>query len=166
MGGFCTWDLISTYPDMFAAAVPVSGGSFPYSISRNTVIRGLCYCPVSCALTLLNRVGIITEINDIDVVNINKSQTAIWAFHSTTDAVIPNSDTDDLVNVMLERADKRLTKYTLYESGTHYTTFDRAFKSPSMFQWMLTHSLKTEEKDKKEEEKIKERPPVFLNIVR
>ena len=33
MGGFCTWDLISSYPDTFAAACPVAG-SFPYSISE------------------------------------------------------------------------------------------------------------------------------------
>lgn len=160
MGGFCTWDLISSYPNMFAAAVPVSGGSFPFSISQNTTQRGICYCPVSFSLTFANAIGIINETNDINISQLKTSKTAVWTFHSTTDDVIPYKDTSELVNILLERNDKRLTKYTLYDSGTHYTTFDRAFTSPSMFQWMLVHSLELES-DKK-----KELPPPFVNIVR
>ena len=36
MGGYGVWDLITRYPDKFAAAIPICGGGEPDKVARNS----------------------------------------------------------------------------------------------------------------------------------
>lgn len=62
MGGFATWDLLSTYPDFFAAAAPICGGGMSWSINTKTPIRAFHgdadgSVPLSCSLEMVDAVN-------------------------------------------------------------------------------------------------------------
>lgn len=43
MGGYGTWDAISRYPDLFAAAVPICGGGDPATVDRFAALPIWCF---------------------------------------------------------------------------------------------------------------------------
>jgi predicted peptidase len=100
MGGYGAWRLAATYPERFAAALPICGGGEPESMAKT-----------------LRRVP-------------------IWAFHGAKDAVVPLSETEDMVRAVRRAGgDVRLTVYPDVEHNSWAQTYD----NPKIYDWLLQH---------------------------
>lgn len=59
MGGFGTWDMLCSYPALFAAAAPICGGGMSWSINTRTPVRAFHgdadgTVPLNCSLDMVN----------------------------------------------------------------------------------------------------------------
>ena len=89
MGGYGTWDLGLSYPEKFAAIVPICGGGQIISVLLNSREKGAA----------LNSLG-------------------VWAFHGGKDPVVPLEESQRMVNV-LERVGATDVKLTVFPEAGH-----------------------------------------------
>jgi dipeptidyl aminopeptidase/acylaminoacyl peptidase len=101
LGGYGTWDMLSQYPDKFAAAVPVAGGGYP---------------------------GYAELFKHVP----------IWAYHSLEDAVVPASESQEMIEAL--RAAGANPLYTEYPFGTHGVSFNDAYSEPQLYEWLFAQS--------------------------
>jgi predicted peptidase len=89
MGGYGTWDLGSSYPEKFAAIVPICGGGQMISILLSSREK-------APALTTLG----------------------VWAFHGGKDPVVPLEESQRMVDAM-KKAGVQDVKLTVYPEAQH-----------------------------------------------
>jgi predicted peptidase len=89
MGGYGTWDLGLSYPEKFAAIVPICGGG-------NYITTLLATREKPQALRTL----------------------PVWVFHGAKDPVVPLSESQRMVD-FLKKADVREVKFTVYPNAEH-----------------------------------------------
>jgi predicted peptidase len=89
MGGYGTWDLGLTYPEKFAAIVPICGGG-------QKITLGLASREKPQALKTL----------------------AVWAFHGAKDPVVPLEESQRMVDA-LKKVGVQEVKFTVYPEAGH-----------------------------------------------
>lgn len=89
MGGYGTWDLGLTYPERFAAIVPICGGGEMVSVILSSLEKG----------PALKTLG-------------------VWAFHGGKDPVVPLEESQRMVDA-LKKAGVRDVKLTVYPEAQH-----------------------------------------------
>ena len=89
MGGYGTWDLGLTYPEKFAAIVPICGGGQVISVLLSSGAKGWA----------LKTLG-------------------VWAFHGGKDPVVPLEESQRMVDA-LKKAGGQNVKLTIYPEAEH-----------------------------------------------
>lgn len=137
MGAFCTWGMMSKYPSLFAASVPIAGGGKPDGRTAMVVCNTFaCTFPLSLPLFYLN-VCHGTDRTDFVFEDLEKTVTFVWAFHSKNDIVIPYSET--VRNV--EKIPSAQARITLYSTLNHEETFDTVISNLNVFNWIFSKRL-------------------------
>ena len=138
MGAFCTWSMISNYPSMFAAAIPIAGGGKPNGRTA-IVMCNACSCtfPLSLSLFATNACN-GTTTGDFKFENLKQVSTFVWAFHSATDSVIPHTET--IRNV--EALPNNVSKITIFKDLTHEDTFHTVIFNVNIYRWIFSKKKK------------------------
>lgn len=116
MGGFGTWELGTSYPERFAAIVPICGGGR----TINIILAAKGYAPDK--LAALKPLG-------------------VWAFHGAKDKVVPPSETEHMLEALKEAKVEEI-KYTVYPEATH-DSWTETYNNPELYQWLLQHQRKS-----------------------
>jgi predicted peptidase len=114
MGGFGTWDLALTWPERFAAVIPIAGGGSDLPI-------------------ILARIGYVSPEKTAALKSL-----AFWAFHGANDAVVPPDDSERMISA-LQQAGVAEAKITIYPDATH-NSWDKTYNNPGIYDWLLQHS--------------------------
>ncbi len=72
---------------------------------------------------------------------IRMTRTPIWAFHGDADRVVPASRSRVMVDA-IKKAGGNAVKFTLYP-GVNHNSWSRTYGNPKVYQWLLSHSLKS-----------------------
>lgn len=110
MGGYGSWFMATRYPDRFAAMVSISGSGY-----QDTTL------PANEVLCQL-------------------SNTPVWAIHGANDQISEAALVQPLVEGLDARCPEADVTWTLYPDENHFTTFNRAYRDPALYDWMLQHS--------------------------
>jgi predicted peptidase len=62
----------------------------------------------------------------------------IWLFHSAADEIVKVGSSDGLFEAL--RAQNAPVTYTRYRDASHVATWERAYESSLLFDWLLQHS--------------------------
>jgi predicted peptidase len=108
MGGYGAWSLVSNYPDKFAALVPICGGSPLRSGDRFTPIAR------------------------------KAARTPIWVFHGSDDAIVPVSESRNMVKALNDAKGK--VRYSEF-AGVGHNVWLKVLAEPSLLPWMLNQRL-------------------------
>ena len=117
MGGYGSWDLISKNPDFFAAAAPICGGG---SIER---LKGILKIKGAKPF----------DINELTRVK----NMPIWAFHGSKDNVVPQKESEVLVEALKEAGNENV-KFTSYK-GVGHDSWTRTYSNPKFYKWLYSH---------------------------
>lgn len=111
MGGYGSWLMAAAYPERFAAMVSTAGTGYG---NINPTIEQLC------------KVG----------------RTPLWAFHGAQDVISdPIGAKIYIVQLQKECENTEEIKWTLYPDEGHLGTYQRAYRDPELYTWLLEHSL-------------------------
>jgi predicted peptidase len=111
MGGYGSWLMAAAYPERFAAVVSAAGTGYG---DVNPTLEQLC------------KVG----------------QTPLWAFHGALDAISdPIGAKMYMVSLQTECDDIQEVKWTLYPDEGHLGTYQKAYRDPELYTWLLAQSL-------------------------
>jgi predicted peptidase len=110
MGGFGTWNLGTTYPERFAAIVPICGGGQVIDIVL--AARGF-------------------EQKKLDSLR----ALPIWAFHGAKDTVVPISESEHML-AALKEAKIPNVKFTVYPEAEH-DAWTETYNNPKLYEWFL-----------------------------
>jgi predicted peptidase len=114
MGAYGTWLWAATYPENFAAIVPMGGG--------------------------IGKGGPKDVSPELDQWLDNLSAIPTWIFHGGGDTVVPPERSETMYQGLKERGLKELG-LTIYPNARHVYAQD-ACKDPMVYEWMLRHSRK------------------------
>ena len=120
MGGYGSWDLLSKYPDFFAAAAPICGGGDIGRLSLNLGAK----IKRSFSIEDLKKAGNIP----------------VWAFHGEKDGVVPQKESEILVAALKAAGNKRI-KFTSYP-GVNHDSWTRTYANPEFYKWIFSQSKK------------------------
>ena len=120
MGGYGSWDLISKYPDFFAAAAPICGGG---DIGRLNINLGA-------------KIKRSFRIEDLK----KTGQLPVWAFHGEKDGVVPQKESELLVDFLKASGNTRV-KFTSYP-GVNHNSWTRTYANPEFYRWIFSQSKK------------------------
>ncbi len=110
MGGYGTWHLLASYPQRFAAALPICGGGNPVRIWPD-IDTGF-------------------EIEDLA----SAHSVPIRAYHGAEDSVVPAQESRRLVRALQGAgADATLTVYP----GVGHDSWTRTYSDPSVYAWLF-----------------------------
>lgn len=118
MGGYGTWSLLSHYPGLFAAAIPVCGGGDPLQLPRRTSSK---------------KSGIKNEFQPD---GLKKVQIPIWTFHGSKDTAVPQLETEQLIS-LLKEAGRDDVKFTIYPEAGHVGAWQKAYGDPKTWEWLF-----------------------------
>jgi predicted peptidase len=109
MGGYGTWNLGTSFPEKFAAIVPISGGG---------EMIGL----------LLNKSGgHAAALKSLPV----------WAFHGGRDTTVPQAESERMVKAMKDLGDQEV-ELTIYPEAGH-DAWTQTYNNPKLYEWLLQH---------------------------
>jgi predicted peptidase len=111
LGGFGTWSLATTYPQRFAAVVPICGG------------EGL--------------IGIIASGFDSKKTRALKNL-PFWVFHGGKDPVVPVAESERMV-AELKKFGCKDVQLTIYPDALH-DSWTQTYDNPELYDWFLKHS--------------------------
>ena len=124
MGGFGTWQTAITYPNRFAALVPIAAGIEPVGeISDED--RALLSPQVSAAAAAPDPYRAFAEA---------LSKTSVWVFHGGKDEAVPVEGARKIVEAMKATGNQNV-RYTEFEN-VHHDSVDDAFSEPELFEWL------------------------------
>ncbi len=138
MGAYCTWSILSQYPSLFAAAVPISGGGRPNGRTA-AVFCGACACTFPLSLPLFVANACHDTRSDFTAGDLQAVTTFVWGFHGKNDTVVPFEET--VRN--LEMLPRHVARLTLYDGLTHDTTFSTVVLNINIYNWMLSKKRAT-----------------------
>jgi len=116
MGGYATWQMAMTRPELFAAIVPICGGGMYWNAGR------------------LKNMG-------------------VWAFHGEVDDVVFPEESKKMVDyVNMKGGNARLTIC----EGVCHNSWLNAYRSRELFDWLLMHSVTTENAETSEHKGAKQ----------
>eukprot|EP00928_Gymnodinium_smaydae_P062810 TRINITY_DN46582_c0_g1_i1.p1 TRINITY_DN46582_c0_g1~~TRINITY_DN46582_c0_g1_i1.p1 ORF type:complete len:279 (+),score=36.35 TRINITY_DN46582_c0_g1_i1:46-882(+) len=122
MGGNGAWLMGATYPEKFAAVVPVCG-----HLDRDAGAAG-----------------------QLEKVTANLKKKPIWAFHAASDSVVPVEFTDNAVKALRDLgSDVKYTRYDtappcVLDSGKElpgHGSYELAFNDPELYKWLMEQKL-------------------------
>lgn len=111
MGGYGTWNLGATRPDLFAAMAPICGGGELIDV-------------------LLAGYG--KPANPI-------ARLPVWAFHGAKDNVVPPEESERMIGAM-KKAGAKEVKLTVYPEANH-NSWTETYNNPALYEWFLQHEL-------------------------
>ena len=115
MGGYGTWSLVSKYPDLFAAAAPICGGGDIKRLGGRVKRSGA---------------------PDFDIKALERAKNLpIWAFHGAADPVVPQKESELLVDA-LKAAGARSVKLTSYP-GVGHNSWTKTYNDPAFYKWLF-----------------------------
>jgi poly(3-hydroxybutyrate) depolymerase len=130
MGGYGTWEALARFPGRFAAAVPMSGGGDPGSVSN---FRDMPIWDFHGTLD--------------PTVPVQQSRDMINALHNLGRSVVytqcHNADCSGLPDsvVAMDVASHQDLFYTEYQNGGH-VIWDQSYDNPYLFPWVFDHYRK------------------------
>lgn len=110
MGGYGTWNLGTTYPERFAAIVPICGGGQQIQV----ILAARGYAPDK-----------LKSLSDLGV----------WAFHGGKDTVVPPSESEHMLAALQEAKVKEI-QYTVYPEAQH-DSWTETYSNPDLYEWLL-----------------------------
>jgi len=110
MGGYGTWDLLSRYPEFFAAAVPICGGG--------DVRRLWSLAPTGFELDNL----------------LLAKDVPIHAYHGDADKLIPVAESQFLVDALREAGSS--ATLTIYP-GVGHNSWSQTYDDPELYKWLF-----------------------------
>ena len=117
MGGYGAWHLATTYPGMFAAALPICGGGDP---NRYKSPGARDWIPVSFDEARLARIRSLP----------------IWVFHGARDEAVPIAESERLVKKLKSIGSP--VRFTVYPNATH-DSWTATYANPGVWRWLLSH---------------------------
>ena len=115
MGGYGTWNMVANYPALFAAAAPICGGGDPSRLKAEVVRKG---------------------VPDFDEARLRKAKDLpIWVFHGAADTVVPQAESEMLIDV-LRAAGSKEVKFTSYP-GVGHDSWTRTYEDPEFYRWLF-----------------------------
>jgi predicted peptidase len=111
-GAFALYPIVSTYPDRFAAAVPISGTICLVCGTGGAAQQDSVY---TATLTPMRNVP-------------------IWIFNGAADATVPVADARLIVQILTSL--HAPVKYTEYPNAPH-TIWDQVYASPDLYTWLF-----------------------------
>lgn len=115
MGGYGAWSLGLSYPEKFAALVPICGGG--------------------------DAGAIVLARNGYDPKRAQALKTLpVWVFHGAKDPVVPISESEHLVDA-LKRLKIEEIKFTVYPEAQH-NAWTETYNNPELYKWLLEHERK------------------------
>lgn len=117
MGGYATWNLLASYPDLFAAAAPICGGGDPNRLWREKNPERV----VESAFDL----GRLEAAKDVP----------IWAFHGDKDEAVPLGESQLVVDALTAAGAKHV-KLTVYP-GVGHDSWTQTYENPELYTWLL-----------------------------
>ncbi len=109
MGGYGTWNLGTSFPERFAAIVPICGGG-------------------DLINTLLNKSGRHAAA---------LKTLPVWAFHGGRDTTVPMAESERMVKTMKDLGDKEV-ELTIYPEASH-DSWTQTYNNPKLYEWLLQH---------------------------
>ena len=116
MGGYGTWHLLATYPELFAAGIPICGGGDPNRYKERDDPRWVPFVFPEGRVSLLGGVP-------------------IWAFHGAKDQTVPEMESARLVRRL--RSLGNPVRYTVYPEAGH-DSWTETYRNPSVYAWLLS----------------------------
>ncbi|MCB1095624.1 MAG: prolyl oligopeptidase family serine peptidase [Verrucomicrobiae bacterium] len=116
MGGYGTWHLMTSYPNLFAAGVPICGGGDP---NRYKTRGAPDWIPVTfdeSRLSLLRTVP-------------------VWAFHGAQDKAVPIAESQRLVTRL--KAIGSPVRFTVYPNAGH-DSWTATYANPAVWDWLFS----------------------------
>jgi predicted peptidase len=129
MGGFGAWQTAITYPDKFAALVPIAAGIEPVG-QVSDKDRALLSPQVSAAAAAPDSYWAYAEA---------LSKAPVWVFHGENDEAVPVEGARKIVEAMRATGNQDVN-YTEFKSVGHDTVW-RAFTEPLLFDWLTKQHL-------------------------
>ena len=123
MGGFGVWKLITDYPDLFAAAVPVCGG---YDVSK-----------IRTPLGLADARQFSFDFQEIE----RAKGVPVWATHGAKDRIVSPMQTRELVAHLKQSGNKRV-RWIEYP-GVGHDSWSRTYNDPQLYQWLFEQMRQT-----------------------
>ena len=132
MGGFGVWQTAVTYPNKFAALVPIAGGIKPQG-------------PVSDDQKELLSPAVRKAAESDDPYKAFAAaigKTPVWAFHGGADGVVSPEGTRQMIAALKANGDPNVV-YTEFENVGHESLIN-TFSEPGLFEWMGRQELTTQ----------------------
>ncbi|MEP7214450.1 MAG: prolyl oligopeptidase family serine peptidase [Acidobacteriota bacterium] len=129
MGGFGVWQTAVTYPNKFAALVPIAGGIKPQGP-----------LPAEQKAMLSDAVRKAADSDDpykgfADAIG----NTPVWVFHGGTDDVVKPEGSRQMVATLKANGNPNV-RYTEFENVGH-DSIGNAFNEPGLFEWLQKQTL-------------------------
>ena len=129
MGGFGAWQTAITYPNKFAALVPIAAGIEPVG-EVSDADRALLSPQVSTAVAAPDAYRSYAEA---------LSNTPVWVFHGENDEAVPVEGARKIVEAM-RAAGNQDVNYTEFKNVGHGSVW-MAFSDPQLFDWLSKQRL-------------------------
>ena len=118
MGGYGTWHLLMSYPELLAAAAPICGGG---DVTRLTA--------------RVKRDG--SPKFDLKKLKAAKGL-PIWVFHGAADPVVPQAESELLVDA-LKAAGATKVKFTSYP-GVGHNSWSKTYADAEFYTWLYSQT--------------------------
>lgn len=109
MGGYGAWSLGLRHPEKFAALVPICGGANAIDAIVGPGDKGAAF-----------------------------QSLPIWAFHGAQDDVVPQDESERIVNELKKRGVRDI-KLTVYPEAKH-DSWSEAYQNPELYEWLARQS--------------------------
>ena len=110
MGGYGSWHMSSTYPDRFAAVISIAGSGFGNVLPNRETL---------CAV----------------------AETPLWAIHGAEDLISdPAGSKFYVASLQGDCGGTEEVRWTLYEDAGHFEAYERAYRDPALYDWLLSHA--------------------------
>jgi len=115
MGGYGSWLMAAAYRERFAAMASTSGTGYG---NVNPTVEQLC----------------------------KVAETPIWAFHGEKDVISDPIGAKIYITSLQNECDNLVElRWTLYPNEGHLGTYQRAYRDPELYTWLLEHSIEVVE---------------------
>ena len=136
-GAYAAWALVSLYPGIIAAAIPISGGGSPTRLSEEwDTCCGCVPFPRHLPLCCVGYLSSISTTEEFDPTMLARARnTQVWTFHGTRDFVIPAEETLNTVAILRSRGHENVRVTT--PPLNHDETWKHVLVHDDVFEWLL-----------------------------
>lgn len=119
MGGYGSWHMLTSYPGLFAAAIPICGGGDP---NRYKTEGAEDWIPVTFDEARLRLIR----------------SRPIWVFHGAKDKAVPLTESERLVAKLKSLGSP--VRFTVYPNAGH-DSWSATYANPAIWNWLLSQRL-------------------------